>query len=422
MTTKSATKKETGQSLPLQGPQAKGTVFAILIAISFVHLFNDSIQSVIPAIFPILKESMSLSYTQIGWISFAINFTASIMQPVIGLFSDKRPTPAILPIGMGFTLTGMLLLAYAADYKAVLIAVIFVGLGSAAFHPEGSRVSHMAAGSRRGLAQSIFQVGGNAGQSLAPMLTSWIFIPLGQFGAIWFTGIAAAGIVVQSFIARWYGNVLRTEGIARKKTVTRRMKPEVRSRIMYAMIVLILLVFVRSWYSTSIGSYYSFYLMEVFKMPLADAQLYIFLFLGAGALGTFFGGPLADRFGKRNMIFLSMVLAAPLALLLPYANQFWTAILLAIIGFIMLSSFSVTVVYAQMLVPGKIGTVSGLITGLAFGLGGVGALVLGNWIDKVGITNIMFLCGFLPLLGILTFLLPTDKTLNRWAEENGAEV
>lgn len=201
----------------LPGPQAKSTVFAILIAISFVHLFNDSIQSVIPAIFPILKESMSLSYTQIGWISFAINFTASIMQPVIGLFSDKRPTPAILPIGMGFTLTGMLLLAYAADYKAVLIAVIFVGLGSAAFHPEGSRVSHMAAGSRRGLAQSIFQVGGNAGQSLAPMLTSWIFIPLGQFGAIWFTGIAAAGIVVQSFIARWYGNVLRTEGVARKK-------------------------------------------------------------------------------------------------------------------------------------------------------------------------------------------------------------
>ncbi len=308
MTTKSATKKEAGQSLPLPGPQAKGTVFAILIAISFVHLFNDSIQSVIPAIFPILKESMSLSYTQIGWISFAINFTASIMQPVIGLFSDKRPTPAILPIGMGFTLTGMLLLAYAADYKAVLIAVIFVGLGSAAFHPEGSRVSHMAVGPRRGLAQSIFQVGGNAGQSLAPMLTSWIFIPLGQFGAIWFTGIAAAGIVVQSFIARWYGNVLRTEGYARKKAAARQMKPEVRNRIMFAMVVLILLVFVRSWYSTSVGSYYSFYLMEVFKMPLADAQLYIFLFLGAGALGTFFGGPLADRFGKRNMIFLSMVL------------------------------------------------------------------------------------------------------------------
>ncbi|MGW8957510.1 MFS transporter [Paenibacillus sp. NPDC055715] len=422
MTTKTAAKKETGQSLPLPGPQAKGTVFAILIAIGFVHLFNDSIQSVIPAIFPILKESMNLSYTQIGWISFAINFTASIMQPVIGLFSDKRPTPVILPIGMGFTLTGMLLLAYAADYKAVLIAVIFVGLGSAAFHPEGSRVSHMASGPRRGLAQSIFQVGGNAGQSLAPMLTSWIFIPLGQFGAIWFTGVAAAGIVVQSFIARWYGNVLRTEGYARKKAAARRMKPEIRKRIMFAMIVLILLVFVRSWYLTSVGSYYSFYLMKVFKMSLADAQLYIFLFLGAGALGTFFGGPLADRFGKRNMIFLSMVLAAPLTLLLPYANQFWTAILLPIIGFIMLSSFSITVVYAQMLVPGKIGTISGLITGLAFGLGGVGALVLGKWIDKVGITNIMFLCGFLPLLGILTFLLPTDKTLNRWAEENGAEV
>ncbi|MFB5763299.1 MFS transporter [Paenibacillus medicaginis] len=422
MSMKSAV-KSAGSPLPIPGQKPKATVFAILLAISLVHLFNDTIQSVIPAIFPILMDSMKLTYTQLGWISFAINFTASIMQPVVGWFSDKRPTPSLLPIGMGFTLTGMLLLAFAQDYAAVLLSVVFVGLGSAAFHPEGSRVSHMAAGSRRGLAQSIFQVGGNAGQSLAPLLTSLVFVPLGQFGAIWFTVVAGAGILVQLFIARWYGRMLQTDLYQRKqKAQAQKLRPDVKNRILFAMIVLIVIVFVRSWYNASIGSYYSFYLIQVFHLPLETAMVYIFLFLGAGALGTFFGGPLADRFGKRNMIFLSMALAAPLALLLPYANLFWTGVLLALIGFIMLSSFSVTVVYAQMLVPGKIGTISGLITGLAFGLGGVGALVLGNWIDRAGIENVMMLCGFLPLLGVLSFLLPSDKQLNRWAEENGAEV
>ncbi|MDP4099010.1 MFS transporter [Paenibacillus sp. P96] len=422
MSIKNAAKSASGRPLPIPGQEPKATVFAVLLAISLVHLFNDTIQSVIPAIFPILMDSMQLTYTQLGWISFAINFTASIMQPVVGMFSDRRPTPSLLPIGMGFTLTGMLLLALAQDYAAVLLAVVFVGLGSAAFHPEGSRVSHMAAGSRRGLAQSIFQVGGNAGQSLAPLLTSLVFVPLGQFGAIWFTVVAGAGILVQVFIARWYGQMLRTELYQRKTTKARRLKPDVKNRIIFALVVLIVLVFVRSWYNASIGSYYSFYLIQVFNLPLETAMVYIFLFLGAGALGTFFGGPLADRFGKRNMIFLSMALSAPLALLLPYANLFWTGVLLALIGFIMLSSFSVTVVYAQMLIPGRIGTISGLITGLAFGLGGVGALVLGNWIDKVGIEKVMVLCGFLPLLGVLSFLLPSDKQLNRWAEENGAEV
>ncbi|MGF7047052.1 FSR family fosmidomycin resistance protein-like MFS transporter [Paenibacillus sp. DS2015] len=390
------------------------TIFWILIAISLVHLFNDSIQSVIPAIFPILKQSMNLSFAQIGMISFAINFTASIMQPVVGWFSDKRPTPAILPIGMGFTFTGMLLLAYAADYSSVLIAVIFVGLGSAAFHPEGSRVSHMAAGSRRGLAQSIFQVGGNAGQSLAPMLTMWIFIPLGQFGAIWFTGVAAAGIALQMVIARWYGRTL-IRNQHQKKTNTRTMNPDVRQKVMYALIVLILLVFVRSWYASSVSNYYSFYLMEVFHLSVHDSQIYIFMFLAAGAVGTFLGGPLSDRFGKRNMIFASMICAAPLALLLPYANLFWTGVLLAFIGLVIFSSFSVTVVYAQMLIPGKIGTVSGLITGLAFGMGGLGSLILGNWMDSIGITSVMQMCSFLPLLGILTYLLPSDQKLKQWS-------
>lgn len=415
--------KSVDSSLSVPGPKPQTTVFTILLAISLVHLFNDTIQSVIPAIFPILMNSMKLSYTQLGWIAFAINFTASIMQPVVGLFSDKRPTPSLLPIGMGFTLTGMLLLAFAQDYATVLLAVAFVGLGSATFHPEGSRVSHMAAGSRRGLAQSIFQVGGNVGQSLAPLLTSLVFVPLGQFGAIWFTIVAGAGILVQLFIARWYGQMLQTDRYQHNRAAqTHKLATDVKHRILLALLILIAFVFVRSWYNIAMGSYYSFYMIQRFHLPLEKAMLYIFLFLGAGALGTFFGGTLADRFGKRNLLCLSMALSAPLALLLPHVNLFWTGVLLALIGFLLLSSFSVTVVYAQMLIPGKIGTISGLITGLAFGLGGIGALVLGNWIDKVGIGYVMQMCGFLPLLGALSFLLPSDRQLNRWAEENGAEA
>ncbi|MDO3408503.1 MFS transporter [Saccharibacillus sp. CPCC 101409] len=424
-------KPGTKTAIPAEGAQPpkpsksagrpQNTVYGILFAIGLVHLFNDSMQSVIPAIMPVLQESMNLSYGQLGWILFAINFTASIMQPVIGLFADKRPTPALLPIGMASTLTGMLLLAYASDYAAVILAVVFVGLGSAAFHPEGSRVSHMAAGSRRGLAQSIFQVGGNAGQALAPMLTRLIFIPLGQFGAIWFTGVAVLGIIVQIFIARWYGRTLQTAALVKKTAVKKVMSPEARKRIASAMALLLLLVFVRAWYVTSIGSYYAFYLRDVFAISIADAQIYVFLFLAAGAAGTFFGGPLADRFGKRNILFASMLLAAPLTLALPYANLMWTGILLAVTGFVLLSSFSVSVVYAQMLIPGRIGAVSGLVTGLAFGMGGLGGLVLGNWMDAVGVAEVMRFCSFLPLLGVLTFLLPSDRKLNAWAEENGSE-
>ncbi|OWA34328.1 MFS transporter [Saccharibacillus sp. O16] len=417
----SANPQAAASNLPAPDRQVKGTVYGILFAIGLVHLFNDSMQSVIPAIMPILQDSMQLSYGQLGWILFAINFTASIMQPVIGLFADKRPTPALLPLAMTSTLTGMLLLAYAPSYAAVILAVIFVGLGSAAFHPEGSRVSHMAAGSRRGLAQSIFQVGGNAGQSLAPLLTRLIFIPLGQFGAIWFTGIAALGIIVQLFIARWYGRTLRAAAQTQKAVARTVVDPAIRRKIVRAMSLLLLLVFVRSWYVTSVGSYYAFYLRDVFAVSIADAQLYVFVFLAAGAVGTFLGGPLADRFGKRNVLFGSMIFAAPLTLILPYANLMWTGILLAAIGLILLSSFSVSVVYAQMLIPGHVGAVSGLVTGLAFGMGGLGGLVLGNWMDAAGVAAVMRFCSYLPLLGVFTFLLPPDRTLKQWTTANGAE-
>ncbi|OCT13989.1 Fosmidomycin resistance protein [Paenibacillus pectinilyticus] len=402
----------------LQGAgDIKPTVYRILFAIGLVHLLNDSIQSVIPAIFPILKSEMGLSYSQVGWVQFAINFTASIMQPVVGLYTDRKPSPYMLPIGMASTLTGMLLLAFAHSYWVVLLSVCFVGLGSAAFHPEGSRVSHMAAGGRKGLAQSIFQVGGNAGQSLAPIMTKWIFIPLGLFGSIWFTGVAAIAIAVQLYIARWYKVVLHDTPIKAKSAVKRVVSPERRKQVRFAISVLIFLVFVRSWYGAAMSGFFAFFLQDTYGISIDRAQDFIFLFLAAGAVGTFFGGPISDRFGKRNVIFFSMLGSAPFALLLPHVSIAWAYVLLVIIGIILLSSFSVTVVYAQMLFPGKVGTVSGLITGLAFGLGGIGSVVLGNLCDTWGTRHVMELCAFLPLLGILTFLLPSDRKLKAWTEE-----
>jgi len=420
MATSTAASPKPG-SQGLQGTgDIKPTVYRILFAISLVHLLNDSIQSVIPAIFPILKSEMGLSYTQVGWVQFAINFTASIMQPVVGLYTDRRPSPYMLPIGMTSTLIGMLLLAFAPSYGVVLLAVCCVGLGSAAFHPEGSRVSHMAAGGRKGLAQSIFQVGGNAGQSLAPIMTKWIFIPLGLFGSIWFTAVAAVAIIVQMYIASWYKVVLKSAPAKAKTAVQRAMNPQRRKQVLFAICMLVFLVFVRSWYGAAMGGYFAFFLQDKYGLSIDRAQDFIFLFLAAGAVGTFFGGPLADRFGRRNLIFFSMLGSAPFALLLPHVSFTWAYILLVIIGFILLSSFSVTVVYAQMLYPGKVGTVSGLITGLAFGMGGIGSVVLGNLCDTLGTTRVMELCAFLPLLGILTFLLPSDRKLKEWTEESAA--
>ena len=415
--TPAALAQRTGKLQTNAAPQS-ATIYKILIAISIMHLFNDTTQAVIVAIFPILKETMSLSYVQIGWISFAINFTSSIMQPVVGMFSDRRPTPALLPIGMGFTFTGMLLLAYAPNYTMVLIAVIFVGLGSAAFHPEGMRVAHMAAGQRKGLAQSIFQVGGNAGQALAPMMTKWIFIPFGQIGALGFTVMAAVGIIVQSFVARWYSQMMK-DGYSFAKRLPRGMiQPEQRKRVIWATVILVALVTFRSWYVSSIGTYYAFYLIEHYGLTVDKAQIYIFLFLGAGAAGTLFGGPLADRFGRRNLMAASMLGVIPLALILPHLSLFWAGIVLVLTGFILLSSFSISVIYAQLLHPGSIGTVSGLVTGLAFGMGGVGSLLLGNLIEKIGIEQVMFMSGFLPLFGFLAMLLPSDKQINKWTEEH----
>lgn len=396
-------------------PNAAVTLYPILFAISFVHLLNDVIQSVIPAIFPILKDAMNLSYFQIGMIGFALNLTASMMQPVVGLYTDIRPSPYLLPLGMVSTFLGMLGLAFAPNYEVVLLSVILVGIGSAVFHPEGARVANMAAGPRRGLAQSIFQVGGNSGQALAPVMAALVFVPLGQQGAVWFTLAAALAIAVQVYIARWYREsiALRPRSKAADRTGAGGGR---RLAVASAMLILILFILARSWYHTGIMSYYPFFLIEEHGIRLEQAQLFIFLFLAAGAVGTFLGGALSDIFGRRNMMLLSMLGVAPLALLLPHVGLAWAYVICLVSGFLLLSSFSVIVVYAQELIPGKIGTVSGLTIGLAFGMGAIGAAVLGGLADSFGIRKIMEWTSLLPLVGPILLLLPSDRKLREWNE------
>ncbi|MBD7963332.1 MFS transporter [Fictibacillus norfolkensis] len=404
----------TGKSTDTSNQQK--TIYSILFAISFVHLLNDSMQAVIPAIFPILEKSMNLSFTQLGWIAFTLNITSSIMQPVIGWYTDRTTSPYILPVGMMASLIGMLGIAFADSFYMIIISVIGIGLGSAVFHPEGSRVAYMAAGNRRGLAQSIYQVGGNTGSSLAPVMTALVFVPLGQFGAVWFTSLAAIAIFVLFYVSGWYARQLVhfprvQKQTGEKKKIDRKRKKQVIG----AMALLVFLVFARSWYFSGIGNYYQFYLIDDYGLTIRQAQVYLFVFMASGVLGTFFGGPIADRLGKRNMIFWSMVGTAPLALLLPHVGLWAVIPLFFLIGFILNTSFSVTVVYAQELVPGRIGMVSGLIVGLAFGMGALGSVVLGKIADVTSISNTMFLISFLPLVGLLTVMLPTDKTLKKWS-------
>ncbi|MCP8968390.1 MFS transporter [Ectobacillus ponti] len=385
------------------------TMYRILFAISLGHFLNDSMQAVVPAVFPILERSMSLSYTQVGWIAFALNMTSSIMQPVFGFYTDKKPAPFLLPLGMFSSLLGMLGLAFAPNFYVVILSVLFIGLGSAVFHPEGARVAYMAAGTKRGLAQAIYQVGGNTGNAMAPLFTVLIFVPLGQIGATWFTGLAVIGVILLSYVSGWYKREL-TAGAARAKKKGTQSGGELSRQVKFAVVLLIFLVFARSWYSAGIGNFYQFYLIEHYGLSIKSAQYYVFAFMIAGVLGTFFGGPLADRFGKRNIILLSMIGSAPLALLLPYVPLMLVVPLFLCIGFILSSSFSVTVVYAQELMPGKVGMVSGLIVGLAFGMGALGAVVLGKLADLYSLGFIMTFCSFLPLLGVLSWLLPKDAS------------
>jgi FSR family fosmidomycin resistance protein-like MFS transporter len=383
-------------------------VFGILFALSFSHLVNDTLQSLIPAIYPILKTELRLDYSHIGLITLTNQLTASLLQPFVGAFTDKHPQPFSLALGMASTLVGLVLLSIAPNLTLVLVAVGFVGIGSSVFHPEASRVAHLSSGGRFGFAQSVFQVGGNAGSSLGPLLAAAIVVYRGQI--IWFSLLALVGIVVVSRIGVWYRDYLARHHAAKRYVSLHRETGLTRRRVIFSLGILIVLVFSKYFYLASMSSYYTFFLIEKFSLSVQDAQLHLFIFLAAIAAGTFLGGPVGDRIGRKAVIWVSILGVAPFALALPYANLFWCAVLSAIIGIILASAFSAILVYAQELVPGKVGTMSGLFFGLAFGLGGIGSAVLGEIADRHGIQFVFEVCSYLPLIGLLTALLPNLGT------------
>lgn len=385
-------------------------VYPVIFAIGGVHLLNDSLQAVIPAMFPILEKSMALTFTQLGVIAFVLNMVASVLQPVVGYYSDKKPKPYALPIGMTFSLIGIAGLAFAPEYWMILLFVVCLGFGSAVFHPEGSRVAFMAAGSKRGLSQSIFQVGGNTGQALAPLISAYILVPFGQRGAALFILVAALAVIILRRISGWYKEQLEQEEKSnRKKVLLSSIGDLTKKQVAVALSLLIMIIFARSFYVISITNFFIFHLMDNYGLTISKGQIIIFLFLALGAAGTFFGGPFADRIGRRNVIILSLAVPIPLCIAIPYVPLWAVIILLSIVGFIIMLSFSVTVTYAQELVPSKIGTMAGLTVGLAFGMGAIGSVVIGILMDQIGVYNTMIVISFLPILGLVGLWLPKDQ-------------
>lgn len=379
------------------------TTYPVIAAISFSHLLNDMMQSVLLAIYPMLKLGLDLSFAQIGLITLAYQLTASLLQPLIGLYTDRRPLPYSLPVGMGFTLLGLLALSQAGSFGAVLVSAMLIGMGSSVFHPESSRVARMAAGSRPGLAQSLFQIGGNLGSAIGPLLAALIIVPQGRGSAAWFSLFALVGVVVLSFVGRWSS---RHASSFRQRMKAHAGNGLTRRQIARSLAILGLLMFSKFFYMTSLSSYYTFFLMDKFGLPLGSAQIHLFAFLFAVAGGTVLGGPVGDRIGRKRVIWFSILGVAPFTLLLPHVGLFWTAALSVIIGLILASAFSAIVVYAQELVPGKVGTISGLFFGFAFGMGGIGAALLGRLADATSIETVYQFCAYLPLIGLLTAFLP----------------
>ena len=380
------------------------TAFKVLGAISVAHLMNDMIQSILLAIYPMLKESFSLSFAQIGMITLVYQLAASLLQPFIGFYTDRHPKPYSLPVGMGFTLVGLVLLSVAPSFGWLLVAAVLVGTGSSVFHPESSRVARMASGGRHGLAQSLFQVGGNVGSALGPLLAALFIIPHGQGSVAWFSLAALFGIVVLTGIGRWYSaNRVRLKPRARREGAGNGLS---RNQVLGALTVLGVLVFSKYFYLASLNSYFTFYLIGKFGLSVREAQLYLFLFLAAVAVGTVVGGPIGDRVGRKIVIWVSILGVAPFTLMLPYANLFWTGALVVVIGMVLASAFSAIVVYAQELVPGKVGMIAGLFFGFAFGMGGVGAAALGKLADATSLEYVYQVCAYLPLLGVVAILLP----------------
>ncbi len=391
-------------SAGLSKSKTSNTSFKVLGAISVSHLLNDMIQSLIFAIYPVLKGGFNLSFWQIGLITLTYQITASLLQPLVGLYTDHRPQPYWLPIGMSFTLIGLLLLSVAPSYHLVLLAAALVGTGSAIFHPESSRVARMASGGRHGLAQSLFQVGGNLGSSLGPLLAAAFVVPYGQGSIAWFSLAALLAIIILLRISKWYDHHrLGARGKAIRRTASAALS---RNKVIGTIGILLLLIFSKYFYLASISSYFTFYLINKFQLSVQSAQIYLFAFLFAVAFGTVIGGPVGDRIGRKFVIWASILGVAPFTLVLPYANLFWTGVLVVIIGTILASAFSAILVYAQELIPGKVGMVSGLFFGFAFGMGGIGAAVLGHLADRTSIAFVYQVCSFLPLLGIIAAFLP----------------
>ncbi|MDQ6481968.1 MFS transporter [Dyadobacter sp. LHD-138] len=386
---------------------AEEAVFPILLALSFSHLLNDTLQSLIPSIYPMVKDSFHLTFSQIGLITFTFQLSASIFQPLVGLYADKKPQPYALAIGMCFTMLGLISLSMAPSFEIILLSVALIGIGSAVFHPEASRIARMASGGRHGMAQSLFQVGGNAGSSLGPLLAALIILPFGRFQIIWFSLVALLAIIILSKVGGWYK---RNMHLTRKKsgngTTNEIVQHLSKGKVAFSIGVLLLLIFSKYIYMASLTSYYTFYLIQKFGISVQSSQIYLFIFLFSVAAGTFVGGPVGDRIGRKYVIWISILGVAPFALLLPYCNLFWTGALTVIIGLVLSSAFSAILVYAQELIPGKVGMVAGLFFGFAFGIAGIGSAILGKLADSTSIEYVFWVCSFLPLIGLLTGFLP----------------
>jgi FSR family fosmidomycin resistance protein-like MFS transporter len=384
---------------------AEGAAFSIILALGFSHFLNDMMQSLLPALYPMLKGAYGLSFAQIGMITLTSQLISSLLQPAVGTFADHRPQPYSLAVGMGVTFVGLLLLASAGSYPMLVFAAALVGVGSAIFHPEASRVARMASGGRHGLAQSLFQVGGNVGSSLGPVLAAFIVIPKGQSSIAWFSAAALLAMTVLFAVGNWY----RRERAAPPRSAARYAVERhqlSRRRIGWSVAILLAVIFSKAFYTTSLNSYYTFYLISKFNVSIENAQIYLFAFLASVAVGTLIGGPVGDRIGRKAVIWISIVGVLPFTLVLPYANLFWTGILTVVIGITLASASSAIIVYALELVPGRIGLVAGLFFGLSFGMAGIGAVALGRLADATGIDTVYQLCAFLPAIGLLTALLP----------------
>jgi MFS transporter, FSR family, fosmidomycin resistance protein len=409
----SATTRAVASASSRAATAAVGTTFSVILSLSFCHLLNDMMQSLVPALYPILKTSYGLSFSQVGLITLAFQCTASMLQPVVGLYTDRHPQPYSLTAGISLTLIGLLLMSRASTYPAILLAAMLIGMGSSIFHPEASRVARMAAGGRYGLAQSLFQVGGNIGSASGPLLAAFVVVPRGQSSIAWFSAAALIAIFVLLLVGGWYARHRvparpgpRTQTTALVSATAPRQHALPRKKVIQAVVILVALLFSKNVYSASLGSYYTFYLMDKFHLPVQMAQFYLFAFLVGIVAGTLAGGAVGDRVGRIPVMWFSILGALPFALVLPHANLFWTGILAVLIAMIMASAFSAILVYAQELMPGRVGLAAGMFYGFSFGLGGLGAAALGKLADMTSITTVYRLCPFLLLLGLLVAFLP----------------